>query len=903
MADPIQDDPYFRIKDMKKREVPVWEQYAEFTRVASEDPDWWNLSDEDKAKIYKSNFDIDNPRQIFEIPEAAGWSEDTLQRVTNAYLLGDRDFQQIQDQNQRQAIHQGLIDSFYEFHRPAREEAEFAGRIAAQEEAERLQDIERMKRETPVALGGDRVPGRVDVQQLEQFEGPTSDDFGPETPRPERDVGRLGETQHVYDAMSQEFPENPEKARLYGDSVVKLRMNQVYHAAGGAKRQEMVNNVMADNEAVEAMTPGQRVQFRHGLLNNDWLGDPHRDGYEAESAEGFWENVANEGARGVRQSQLAWNSSVEMALNELVGAGDERVMEDVKDISEAYSRLNKIPVSEAAKRVYSGDWTPDEYVSFLAQTTASSFVAFGPFLPAITAAGVGGPGAVAATSALSSGILEYGPSIIDFYAESGIDVSNPDELFKAITTNDSLKREAYDYAKRRAIPIAVVDGLTALVGAKFGAAKGAISRAAKRSGVKPPADWYKKAGVAALDAGGGGVGEILSQQWADGEITDWHGVIAEMAGELPTTIAEYGGGRVSAAKEGGLVGLENIGEDVAAGLREGVGVVPDDAAPAPSQFTGAANVTVDDEDGDIIGPGRLDQPQQEFFDTLSDEERLEIRGRAEEEFERRMDERMERYGLGPEEVGKFPENEMNDIEREAFADTLDAYKAEIGDQVRAETPPEAQKGPSKPAETKPGTPAPTKAAAAEPAPAPAPLYVKDHEPKVKAAQTIEELDALEAEWQENGNPKSTTMPKTIAAKRKQLELEAPAEVSDEELGVRPITGTQPLSELAEDSFVRWEDPEGKLIEGQVRHGEEGEQIAIEEPGGMLTYVDPDTNVGVLVDYTREAKPKPKLKKKAEKFAGSELSIDDWVGDYELELGETPTAKRLHDYLTAYGCGR
>jgi hypothetical protein len=705
------------------------------------------------------------------------------------------------------------------------------------------------------------------------------------------DFGRLGEVQPIYDAANEKFPDNPDKARLYGDATAKLRANPAYHAARGIRRHEMVNDVMDNDYVRDVMTPGERVKFRHDMTTGDWVDKPVAEEFEAESAEGFWENLANEGTRGVRQRQLAWNASVEMALNNLIGADEDTVLEDVRDIAESYERLNKIPLSEAAKHVYAGDSTPAEYASWLAQTTTSSFVALAPFLPAITAAGLAGPVGTALASGISSSILEYGPTIIDYIAEEGVDVTNPDEILKAFT-NEELMDDARSYAAKRTIPIGVVDGLSALVVGRVGAAKGEVVRAAKRAGVRPPANWWQKAGVTALDVGAGGYGEMLSQQWADGSITDWNGVIAEMAGELPTTIAEYAGGRVSAAREAGLTGLGDIGSDVAAGLQEGVGGFAD-TAPAPTRFIGAGSVTVDEElDEDSLTAG-LEEGHKEYFDALPDEEKEKIYNDGNEEFGRRMAVKMDEYELTPDEIDRFPDQEREQIKREAFADVLEKHKDETAAQEEAEKPPEPQKQPSKPAEPEARTPAPAAPVAAEPAVAPRMLTLKEMKAMLREATTPEEIDVLEREWNERGNPRSTNGPKAIAAARERVGLEQVA--PDEEIGVLKATGSMSVSEAREGEPVRYTTEDGKVVEGVVRFQEDSDQVGIQDTGGQFTYVPSES----VVETFRGPKPEPKPKRKAKRKAKPKLAKEvkpvpfDTKANYvDTETGEPVIAERM-----------
>jgi hypothetical protein len=166
---------------------------------------------------------------------------------------------------------------------------------------------------------------------------------------------------------------------------------------------------------------------------------------------------------------------------------------------------------------------------------------------------------------------------------------------------------------------------------------------------------------------------------------------------------------------------------------------------------------------------------------------------------------------------------------------------------------------------------------------------------LREVTTPEEIDVLEREWEERGNPRSTNGPKAFAAARKRIGIEQVA--ADEEIGVQEAIGTAAVSEQPELAKVRWTTPDGKVIEGTVHHDEDSDQIAIVR-GDEYHYLDADEQVQIFTDYREpEAKPKPKPKPKAEKFGGSDLTIEEWAESYETELGERPTDKQLHEYIT------
>ncbi|MHC4120808.1 MAG: hypothetical protein ACYSWO_25230, partial [Planctomycetota bacterium] len=914
-------DQFAPVRHMRIDDAPTWEQFVAFSGIVSKDENWANASREIQSEAIKNNFGFTDMKEVLKSDDAPTWDEATRDRVISAYVNMVPEFRRIQGTPEGDEALRSLTDSFENLHWEKKQEIEAEGRIRAQEEEEAAEEaaVEReaeWERRLPMHMRGVRrgFAPDIEVPQLEQATAMAPPMAPPQDP--ERDTGRRYQYQDVVDSFvaDPQFEGEPEKAQFYADAWMNLGGNaQFRYKASNAERQEKISEVL-ESDYGQQMSLAERVGFRQRMTQD--LPSTYRDGWEPEAPEGFLENLVADSNMGWKQLQLGYESSIvnAMYMAEYAGAKEDgvdtapfekRLMGNLEDIARITDEIRKSPQSTFArlgKEVYNGTASKEEYTAWLASTTYQSLVSFSPGLAAsIPAGALGGPAAVGATQATMSHVLEYGPSLLDFLEGEGVNVNDADELFKTFTTDDVMMQKAREYALKRDIPIVALDGLAGVFSARMGAAKRSAENAAKAAGTTLKSNWWREIGALANEATLGGVGEATAQWFTTGEMDDKHAIIAEMVGELPTGVTSMIGGYVSEAGaeqrqrgDFGDIDLGGIGEELATPPVE----VEADAAPAPTEFVAPEDAR------DLVAPSGLEEPQQQYYDALSDDDKAAVKAEADDLFDERMGVAMEGYGYAPEEVSRFPDQEMAQIGREAFSDTLDKHKDETAAQEEAEIEPEAPERPVEAAEPAPGTPAPAEPVAAEPAPAPRVLTLKEMKAMLREVTSPEEIDVLEREWEERGNPRSTNGPKAFAAARKRIGIEQVA--TDEEIGVQETIGTAAVSEQPELAKVRWTTPDGKVIEGTVHHDEESDQVAIKR-GDEYHYLDADEQVQIFADYGKpevEAKPKPK----AEKFGGSDLTIEEWAESYEAELGERPTDKQLYEYVTgkttqARGVGR
>jgi len=890
MAD-NQNDPFFRIKDMKKMGLPAWRQWSEFVHVASQDPDWWELSDDDKSEIYKTNFDFEDPREMFKSEEAKSWTPTDLEEVTNAYLSTDRDFTSIQDQNQRRSIKEGLIQSFNEFHMPERVQAE----------------KEAVKKLSPDMSGAANIVGGEAVKkalvpelraQVEEAER-AAEAAAKLSPEEQEAIAKRGIV-NLAGSREAEAPEIPETEIV----IPQKAMDHYYGRAPEVLTDKAGRPKVIPPSTAEVL--GRAEYYRQQAISKDPINPSDRIGAIGvhESSYGVLKMLGLD--EQAEETRKMIDAQMQMLPNDFEASGAPEVgYMGEKVISDMFSSegrdkwltmireqgpvmgmmmLSSLPggaIGQTTKGTI-GAWVAQQMAQRIPESGIEAGSAYVAALnsgkseeEALRAAGIVGSGnlALIAVDGLQALAPMAGASAFTRLASGKITSSGIAGLTKmggALAGHRAgMESEAFEERFQEGLQMYVEGEASAedLLPLAIGTKKTERTEEAGKAG-RAMAAIMQAPGVAIALPGEGFSGVKAARESRE---------IRDLAKELGTSEA-------------------NVARDIgAARAAAGRGAVPvdRDAAPAPRGFEADRELGIDQ---DLESPlAGLEEGRKEYYDSLPEEEQERIYNEAEAEFGQRFSVAMEGYGLEPGQEDMFPDQERAQIRREAHADTLEKHRDETPDQVEAEAPPEPQKATSKAAKPKAGTPAPETPAQEEPATAPAPLMVKDTKPRVKAAKTLEEVEAIEAEWQENGNPESPTMKKEFERARKRVGLEEVAETTDEELGVQKAIGSAAISEQPELAPVRWTDPEGRVIEGTVRHDEDGEQIAILS-GDELHYLDPDERVQIFTDYGKpevEAKPK----KKAAKFGGSDMTIDEWAGDYELELGERPTAKKLHDYMT------
>lgn len=211
-----------------------------------------------------------------------------------------------------------------------------------------------------------------------------------------------------------------------------------------------------------------------------------------------------------------------------------------KNISEANALRREDP--ELAARIQAiseSEDIPDTLMN-LVKDPKAAVALLGESLPTSIAAGLAalpvGRGAQIATKAGPSvargvgagtfgtitGAAEYGSTILQTMAESGVDITNPKEI-EAVITHPEIGPKLKERGLQRGVPIAMFDAVS------YGIA-GKLAQLGKGAGGKTAA----LTGEAAVQAGLGGGGEAAAQLSADGEITDPAAIGLEIGLEAAT---------------------------------------------------------------------------------------------------------------------------------------------------------------------------------------------------------------------------------------------------------------------------------------------------------------------------------------------------------------------------------
>ena len=173
----------------------------------------------------------------------------------------------------------------------------------------------------------------------------------------------------------------------------------------------------------------------------------------------------------------------------------------------------------------------------MADIGVSSAVQQAPALLAMGLAAPLGVGAVAGASGLSSLYLDANASFLENLQTMGVDLNSPQSIVDAF--NDPEKRTQLEEAKKKAnlhaLPVALLDALSAGLASKSLVPK---SIAEQMIGNAYRREFSEVAIQMPLQGALGGAGEALGQLSAEGEITSWSNVIAEVVGEHFTAPVE-----------------------------------------------------------------------------------------------------------------------------------------------------------------------------------------------------------------------------------------------------------------------------------------------------------------------------------------------------------------------------
>jgi hypothetical protein len=259
------------------------------------------------------------------------------------------------------------------------------------------------------------------------------------------------------------------------------------------------------------------------------------------------------------------------------------VMDDRRAPEESWTAFKSAPVKVLAELM------GESFSAFAGQMIqkAPNRVAIGIPLGAAAGAPLAGIGAVpggfigagagfAEASGAASYSLEMAGGVLEAMEEAGVPLDNPEALSQALQDPQRMQL-AREFAQRKAVPIAIFDGASAVIGGRmFGGGK--VTSAMQRLG-QGMAETFTQAAM-------GASGEASGQLAQSGQITSGRAILAEGVAEIPTGLVEIGAGQLSQS---------------GATANQPAATAPAATAPQPAPFTpppAAETVVVEEVFGD-----------------------------------------------------------------------------------------------------------------------------------------------------------------------------------------------------------------------------------------------------------------------------------------------------------------
>ena len=220
------------------------------------------------------------------------------------------------------------------------------------------------------------------------------------------------------------------------------------------------------------------------------------------------------------------------------------VMDDRRAPEESWTAFKSAPVKVLAELM------GESFSAFAGQMIekAPNRVAIGLGAGAAMGAPVYGVGAVpggfigagagfAEASGAASYSLEMAGGVLEAMEQAGVPLDNPEALGQALQDPQRMQL-AREFAQRKAVPIAIFDGASAVIGGRmFGGGK--VTSAMQRLG-QGMAETFTQAAM-------GASGEASGQLAQSGQITSGRAILAEGVAEIPTGLLEIGAGQLSQA--------------------------------------------------------------------------------------------------------------------------------------------------------------------------------------------------------------------------------------------------------------------------------------------------------------------------------------------------------------------
>jgi hypothetical protein len=193
---------------------------------------------------------------------------------------------------------------------------------------------------------------------------------------------------------------------------------------------------------------------------------------------------------------------------------------------------------------------------------------------------IGAGAGFAESAGAASYALEMAGGVLESLESAGVPLNDPQALSVALQDPQRMQ-VAREFAQRKAVPVAVFDGASAVIGGRmFGGGKVASAMTRLGQGL---AETFTQGAM-------GAAGEASGQLAQSGEITSGRSILAEGVAELPTGLIEIGAGQLSQAGA-------NAGAPAATATAQPAPA----AAPQPAPFTpppAAETVVVEEVFGD-----------------------------------------------------------------------------------------------------------------------------------------------------------------------------------------------------------------------------------------------------------------------------------------------------------------
>jgi hypothetical protein len=177
---------------------------------------------------------------------------------------------------------------------------------------------------------------------------------------------------------------------------------------------------------------------------------------------------------------------------------------------------------------------------------------------------IGAGAGFAESAGAASYALEMAGGVLESLEQAGVPLSDPQALSAALQDPQRIQ-VAREFAQRKAVPVAIFDGASAVIGGRmFGGGKVASAMTRLGQGL---AETFTQGAM-------GAAGEASGQLAQSGQITSGRSILAEGVAELPTGLIEIGAGQLSQAGA-------NAGAPAATATAQPAPA----AAPQPAPFT------------------------------------------------------------------------------------------------------------------------------------------------------------------------------------------------------------------------------------------------------------------------------------------------------------------------------